>query len=135
MNQRQNAIIYGRLAMVEDDDQRLEAQRRRCRQKASRLGLRVVGEHLDVGYSAATLDRPGLRSLLGRIEEGDVDYVVVDELTRLSRDLHDWRTLWQSFDQAGVTLASVLESDRDIKLFGARLTEGLGHLSEEAKAG
>lgn len=47
----------------------------------------------DAGLSAATMDRPGLQSIIEAVMCGDVDHVVVTSLDRLSRSTRDVLTL------------------------------------------
>jgi len=84
-----------------------------------------IDEHFDdPGFSAATIERPGLRSLMGRIEVGGVDVVVAYRLDRLSRSLSDFMKLMDRFKAAGVAFVSVTESFSTDNAVG-RLTMGL----------
>src|ERR1700749_3246551 len=47
----------------------------------------------DGGYSGGTLERPALRRLLGDIEAGRIDVVVVYKVDRLTRALSDFAKL------------------------------------------
>jgi site-specific DNA recombinase len=49
----------------------------------------------DEGYSAASLDRPGVLKLPDRVQEGDPDVVVVWEFDDLSLDNVDFPVLLQ----------------------------------------
>jgi DNA invertase Pin-like site-specific DNA recombinase len=63
----------------------------------------------DEGESGATLQRPGLRTLLKEIEQGNIDVVVLHRLDRLSRSLFDLADLLPLFDLKGVELVSVTQ--------------------------
>jgi site-specific DNA recombinase len=63
----------------------------------------------DGGWSGGNLDRPALARLLGDIEAGRVDCVVVYKIDRLSRSLLDFARLVETFDRHSVSLVSVTQ--------------------------
>lgn len=71
------------------------------------LWIPVRGRFDDEGFSGATLERPGLQRLLGRIRAGEVDRVVVQRLDRLTRSVKDWVELVGTFQEHGVGLSVV----------------------------
>src|ERR1700688_784080 len=79
----------------------LDAQREACEayvasQKAEGW-LLVSDRYDDGGFSGGTLERPALKRLLGDIESGRVDVVVVYKIDRLSRSLMDFSRLVEVF--------------------------------------
>jgi DNA invertase Pin-like site-specific DNA recombinase len=73
-------------------------------------GWTLVPHHYDDGgYSGGTTDRPGLQKLLGDIQRGNVDVVVVYKVDRLSRSLADFAKLMQTFDEHHVSFVSVTQ--------------------------
>ena len=64
----------------------------------------------DGGYSGATTDRPALRRLLGDVETGRVDAVLVYKIDRISRSLVDFVRLMDLFHRHGVRFISVTQS-------------------------
>jgi site-specific DNA recombinase len=63
----------------------------------------------DGGFSGANMDRPGIRRLLGDIEAGKIDCVVVYKVDRLSRSLLDFARIMETFDKRGVSFVSVTQ--------------------------
>jgi site-specific DNA recombinase len=63
----------------------------------------------DGGFSGASIERPALKRLLGEIETGAIDCVVVYKVDRLSRSLLDFARLISVFDQHGVNFVSVTQ--------------------------
>ena len=63
----------------------------------------------DGGFTGSNLDRPALARLLGDIEAGRVDCVVVYKIDRLSRSLLDFARLVETFDRHGTSLVSVTQ--------------------------
>ncbi len=72
----------------------LEAQRERITQEADRRGWSVTWI-TDDGYTAATLDRPGITAALAQLRSGDATTLVVAKLDRLSRSLLDFAGLME----------------------------------------
>src|ERR687890_2757035 len=61
-------------------------------------GWLTLPEHYDDGgFSGGNLDRPAMRRLLGDIEAGKVDCVVVFKVDRFSRSLMDFARAMQTF--------------------------------------
>src|SRR6266487_5431348 len=73
-------------------------------------GWTVVTEHYDDGgYTGGNLERPALQKLLGDMEAGRIDCVVVYKVDRLSRSLLDFARLMDVFERYGVSLVSVTQ--------------------------
>jgi site-specific DNA recombinase len=114
---KQRCAVYTRKSSEEGLDMEfnsLDAQREACEayiasQKTEGWMLHE-GHYDDGGVSGATLDRPGLKSLIADIEYGYIDVVVVYKIDRLSRSLMDFAKLVDVFDRHGVTFVSVTQS-------------------------
>lgn len=72
----------------------LEAQRERITSEADRRGWSVEWI-TDDGYTAATLERPGISTALASLRNHDADALVVAKLDRLSRSLLDFAGLME----------------------------------------
>lgn len=108
--------IYARVSVADAGHRELTsitAQIEACEQfiaSRRRLGWVLAGPaHVDEGVSAATLQRPGLRALLGDIRQGKINIVLVHRLDRLSRSLFDLSDLLPLFAVQGVELVSVTQ--------------------------
>jgi site-specific DNA recombinase len=80
---------------------------------ASQVGegwIAVGDRYEDGGFSGGNLERPALKRLLGDIERGLVDCVVVYKVDRLTRALTDFAKLVDLFDKHGVSFVSVTQS-------------------------
>jgi site-specific DNA recombinase len=92
----------------------LEAQREACdayvASQRPEGWILVPDRYDDGGFSGGTLERPALKRLLGDIDAGKVDVVVVYKIDRLSRALMDFSRLVEVFDQHKVTFVSVTQS-------------------------
>ena len=95
------AAIYARFSTDRQDVRSLADQRHRCEQRAADRGWSVVAVFTDAAMSGATLKRTGLQELLGAARRREFEVVLVDDLSRLSRDLGDTWTLLLFRDLAG----------------------------------
>ncbi|HMA96485.1 MAG TPA: recombinase family protein [Polyangiaceae bacterium] len=88
-----------------------QLQRDRCVEFARSMALRgwePIDEHFDdEGFSGATVKRPALERLIERIQDGDIQQVIVYRLDRLTRKLSDWARLVAVFDRFKVGLMVV----------------------------
>lgn len=118
--------LYARYSTDRQDARSIDDQVRRCRAWAEARQLEVVAEEKDEAISGATMLRLGLQRLLAasRARPRPFDTVLVDDLSRLSRDLGDtWRIIFEDLAAAGVRVIDCntgMASDGA----GARLTFG-----------
>jgi site-specific DNA recombinase len=103
------AAIYARYST---DDQRatsIDDQVRRCHETATREGIDidpafVFSDDAVSGSSKGKGKRPGYQQLLDAIEAGEVRTVVVDELSRLTRDVEEGGRLMTAVEQCGLQI-------------------------------
>jgi site-specific DNA recombinase len=108
--------IYTRKSHEEGLDQAfnsLDAQRESCEAYIAAQrheGWTPLPDRFDDGgYSGGTMDRPGLQRLIGDIQAGRVDCVVVYKIDRLSRSLLDSAKLLDTFSAHDVSFVSVTQ--------------------------
>src|SRR5258708_38205812 len=73
-------------------------------------GGELDGVIVDGGESAKDLNRPGVQRLLGLVNGGKIDAVIVAKLDRLTRSVKDLCGLLELFEKRKVALISVAES-------------------------
>src|SRR5262249_473918 len=112
-------------ARYSSENQRPESiddQVRACRALAAGRGFVVDPAHIygDEAKSGALRDRPGLEALCGAARNREFEAVLVDDLSRLSRDNHFLLTLYAERRFHGVRIISRADSldsdDRHAKL-------------------
>lgn len=88
------------------------AQRAICEAKAARDGLTIVGEYVEPGRSATTVqDRPVYQEMMHRIAtQRDVDVVMVYQLNRLNRNRIDDALVMLQMDAVSTALVSATEN-------------------------
>ena len=103
---------YSRYSTNLQDESSLEQQQNRCREKASQLGMGISSdlEFSDAALSGTKPDRKGVSDLINAAENGLIDVVIVDSLSRLSRELcFTLSTLKNLIQVHGVRFISVSE--------------------------
>jgi len=75
----------------------------------------------DGGFTGANTERPALKKLLGDVEAGKIDCVVVYKVDRLSRSLLDFSRIVEVFDKHAVSFVSVTQQFNTTSSMG-RLT-------------
>ena len=105
-------VAYCRVSTEEQatEGYSIEGQADKLRAYALAHDLGPVTVVADPGKSGKDLDRPGLQQILGMVESGHVDSVVIWRLDRLSRNLGDLILLSERFMKLGVGLHSVNEN-------------------------
>lgn len=77
--------IYCRMATDNDEGWGLEMQKGQLRRYAQAHGYAVAAEVSEVA-KGLSLDRPGIRELLGLAEQGRIEEILVANLSRISRN-------------------------------------------------
>ena len=119
------AVTYCRFSTDRQDSRSIEDQDRRCREFAARQDLFVTKIYSDAAKSGANMERAQLQQLLRDAAKRKFDVVLVDDLSRLSRDLGDtWRIVFQDLAAADVRVVDV-ETGRASDEDSARLLFGV----------
>ena len=95
------AIGYVRVSTDRQAEQgvSLEAQEAKIRAMATVQGAELLEVIIDVGESAKNLNRPGLQRLLGLVDSGKVEAVIIAKLDRLTRSVKDLCGLLELFEK------------------------------------
>jgi site-specific DNA recombinase len=87
----------------------IDAQIDRCRSFCKARGWKVFKIYTDAGYSAGTLDRPGLKNLIDDINGKRLNILLVYKIDRFSRKLKDLISMLEDLKSKGVNFTSVTE--------------------------
>jgi site-specific DNA recombinase len=107
-----NAVIYCRVSTKEQvSNLSLDTQEGRCKELCERNGWRIVRVFREEGASAKTTQRQELQRMLAFCEahKGDIGFVIVNDLSRFSRDLADSLALETGLNEIGIRLRSATE--------------------------
>ena len=101
--------IYARFSSDRQSPESIADQVRKCREFARGKGWDVLDDHIysDEAISGATMERAGLQRLLAAALRNAFDIVLVDDTSRLSRQLSDAINLSDRLRFAGVRLVFV----------------------------
>jgi site-specific DNA recombinase len=80
------AAIYARYSTDKQREASIEDQYRNCERHAEREGWTITKRYEDRGVSGSKNDRPGYQQMLADAKAKAFDVVIVDDLSRLSRD-------------------------------------------------
>ena len=69
----------------------------------------VADDYDDPAFSGGNMERPALRRLMGDIEGGKIDVVVIYKIDRLTRSLADFSKMVEVFERYGVSFVSVTQ--------------------------
>ena len=117
------AAIYARYSSDNQREQSIEDQIRVCRNYAQKQGIEVLNEHIyaDEARSGSIRNRKGLDALMKSCEEKRFDIVLVDDSSRISRDVYYFNQLLCRFIYLHIRLISI--------------SDGLDTQEENAKVG
>ncbi len=103
------AAIYARYSSDSQSEKSIDDQVRVCKAYCSQHNITLDDKHIfiDQAVSGALINRPGLLSMDNAIEAKEIDAVVVDDLSRLSRSNHQMLTLVLKFNFHQIKLISV----------------------------
>jgi DNA invertase Pin-like site-specific DNA recombinase len=109
---RTRAVGYVRVSTERQADGgvSLDAQRAKLAAYAVAMDLDLVEIIEDAGYSAKTLDRPGISRALAMLDAGEVDALLVAKLDRLTRSVRDLGALVERYFASRCSLLSVADS-------------------------
>ena len=101
-------VAYVRYSSDNQREASLDDQLRNCSQYCSRIGWPAPAVFSDAAISGSHAERPGYRALITAIERGEFDVLLVDDMSRLSRDSAESgrilrRLAWHSVRLIGVS--------------------------------
>ncbi len=108
----------------------LVSQRMKIEAYATMHDLDLVEVIEDAGYSAKSLDRPGMAKLLQLIRSRKITTVVVAKLDRITRSVRDLGELIELFQRSGVEFASVADHIDTSTASGRLVLNVMGSVSQ-----
>ncbi len=126
------AIGYTRVSTRDQADSgaSLASQRTKIEAYAVLHDLELVDVIEDAGFSAKSLDRPGMAKLLQLIRGRKITTVVVAKLDRITRSVRDLGELIEVFQRSGVEFASVADHIDTSTASGRLVLNVMGSVSQ-----
>ena len=90
----------------------------------------IAGVFVDAGLSAKDMNRPALQKLLKAVKAGDVNQVMVTELSRLSRSTKDFGDMWDFFTSVGCEFHSLRENFDTTTAAGELMLKSFANFAE-----
>ena len=119
-NQQIKAVIYCRGASTKQlkGDNNIKAQEKRCREFAKHKNYEIVQTFHDQGLSGKLVSRPGIAQLLSFLKSNynhSQHVVIIDDISRLARDLQTHADLKKVISNAGGILETPNFTFRDAR--------------------
>jgi len=132
IGQPRRAVGYARVSTRDQADKghSLDAQRSKIAAYATIHDLCLAETAVDDGFSAKTLERPGMKRLLHLIRRKAVDVVIVAKLDRITRSVRDLGELVERFQASGVEFASVADNIDTTTASGRLVLNVLGSVAQ-----
>jgi DNA invertase Pin-like site-specific DNA recombinase/GrpB-like predicted nucleotidyltransferase (UPF0157 family) len=110
-------LIYARYSSQLQNSRSIDQQIGVCRDRASAEGWPVLDVFTDyaIGGAAGTDEsqRPGLAAMLARVEQGDIDQVLIDTTSRLARNQGDAHHIRERLNFHGARLFTLGDGEID----------------------
>ncbi len=101
------AAAYARYSSDKQRESSIQDQVRNCTAFAERESWSIAEQYFDEAVSGSSKDRPGFKRLLADAAEGCFDVLLVDDLSRLSRDEIELKQLVSRFTYRGLRIIGV----------------------------
>jgi len=101
--------IYARFSSDRQREASIDDQVRRCREYIERMGGNAATALVfaDHAVSGSSLERPAFEALLRAVDDGRIQYIVAEDLSRISRDVADAARVFRQLEFARVPLISI----------------------------
>ena len=99
-------LVYARVSTLDQvDNLSIETQQIKALEKIQELdGYLAEDCYVDSGISGTTLNRPSFQSLMSRCSKKDIQYVIVQDISRLSRDTFEYCFIVNQLEKWGVKI-------------------------------
>ncbi len=104
------AAIYARYSSDKQSENSIEDQNRNCEQYAEKKGWEIINKFADYAITGTTRARPEYLRMLEEAEKDAFDVLIVDDLSRLSRDEIEMKIVIRKFEYAGIRIIAVSDS-------------------------
>ncbi|MCD8150411.1 MAG: recombinase family protein [Clostridiales bacterium] len=102
--------LYERLSRDDEllgESNSIVNQKHLLEEYANNHGMRNTRHYTDDGISGTRFDRPGFLKMMDEVEAGNVDVVLVKDMSRLGRDYLKVGEIMETFRQKGVRLVAI----------------------------
>ena len=110
MKETKITSLYERLSRDDGDDKEsnsISTQKNLLEQYAKNNGLSKLTHFTDDGISGTRFDRPGFMAMMAEVEAGNVECIVIKDMSRLGRDYLKVGQIMEMLRQRGIRLIAV----------------------------
>jgi len=116
------AVIYARVSTDEQAaNYSLPHQESVCRAWCKRHGISIAAVFIDAGESGKDLERPEFLAMEAHLDRGDIGWVVVTKIDRLTRSVADLSELVQAWEDSSIVLRAIEDGFDTPRADGNRL--------------
>src|SRR5690606_14655360 len=108
---QKKVAVYARFSSNLQNCASVDDQSYRCRKYIEENGGQYNPKLMfsDSAVSGASLQRAGFERLMGQVRSKQIDTIVVEDMSRVSRDMADSATLYRELEYLGVTMIGVAD--------------------------
>ncbi len=103
------AAIYARVSTDAQSENSTTDQIRECQAYATKEGWAIYGTYVDEAMSGSDISRAEYSRLKSDALAGLFQYIIVDDLSRIGRDMPEFTRLYQDLSEIGVFLIGVAD--------------------------
>lgn len=126
--------IYGRYSTDQQRAASIEDQFRNCRRRADSENWSIIETYADEAMSGADSNRPQYQAMLAAASSKAFDVLIVDDLSRLSRDQVESERVIRRLEFLGIRIIAVSDGyDSDTKAATRKIQRGVKNLINEMR--
>ena len=123
-------VSYARYSSDSQRASSIEDQQRNCSRRAEAEGWTITTAFTDEALSGSITDRPGYQRMLKAAAAREFDVLLIDDLSRLSRDLMEAERAIRRLEFGGIRILSA-SGDYDSASGARKITRGMKNLMNE----
>lgn len=110
-NEKPLVAIYARVSTDEQAKEgiSIDAQIEKCKSYCNARGWDIYNVYTDPGYSAGTMDRPAMQSMISEAQKASFNIILVYKIDRFSRKLKDLILALEDLKEHNINFTSVTE--------------------------
>lgn len=115
LKQEKSAWVYCRIDAPEDNHGTLKAQRKLLMDYTDQIGFAMVGYSEDLGFGR-DFERPGWKRFIKAAQKGNIDVLVVRDISRIGGDTCRIMEYLEKLRQSGIDVYSPMEGKLNFSL-------------------
>jgi site-specific DNA recombinase len=131
---RSRVALYARYSSDQQRAASIEDQFRNCRRRADSEGWSIAETYADEAMSGADGNRPQYQAMLAAASRREIDVLLIDDLSRLSRDQVESERVIRRLEFLGIRIIAVTDGyDSETKAATRKIQRGVKNLINEMR--